>query len=97
MGQKRKPRQLTGLMNFIPAEKRELRFCGLCRLNHHKTSAGAFINELDGACDLGEECVIFAAADICSCLDWCTALAHDDCATGNKLAAERFYTQPLRV
>ena len=66
-------------------------------LNQHKTSGAAFVNKLDGAGDLGEKSVIFAAPDVCAGLNAGAALAYDDGAAGDKLSAESFYAKPLRV
>ena len=66
-------------------------------LNQHIATGAAFIHELNGAGDLGEKSVIFAATDICAGLNAGAALADDDGAAGNKLTAECFYAQPLRV
>src|SRR5438309_4000001 len=92
MGPKKKPRILRGAV--IPGG---LRFRALGGLDENKTAGATFIDELDGAGDLGEKSVIFAATDVCAWLDASAALADDDGTAGNKLSAECFYAKPLRV
>lgn len=65
--------------------------------HEHETARAAFVDELDGAGDLGEKRVILAAADVCAGLNACAALANDDGAAGDKLPAESFYAKPLCV
>ena len=62
-----------------------------------ETSSAAAIAELYRAADLGEEGIVLADADIQAGLDRCSALPHDDCATGNDLAAEGLHAQPLGI
>src|SRR5690349_2478471 len=75
----------------------ELGLGGLGRLNQHITAGAPFVDELDGAGDLGKQSVVFAAANVGAGLDAGAALADDDGAAGNKLAAESFYAKPLCV
>lgn len=57
----------------------------------------AAILESNHAGDLGEEGVVFAAANIQAGLQWCAALANDDAAAEDCLAAKYLYAEPLRV
>src|SRR5215471_4244417 len=54
------------------------------------------VAELDHAGHLGEESVVLAPADINAGLQLGAALAHDDAAAGDQLAAEHFHAEPLR-
>ena len=67
------------------------------RFDHHELAHGALIHELDAASDLGEEGVVFAAADVESGLYAGAALADDDRAAGDDLSAERLKAEPLRI
>src|SRR5580765_8821756 len=84
---KQKPRRRRGLS----ISRRNLGLRGFMGLYQYVTATGTLVHEFNGTGDLGEERVIFAASDICAGLDAGTALANDDCAAGNKLAAEGFY------
>jgi len=55
------------------------------------------VAELDDASDLGEESVVLTPADIDARLQLGAALAHDDAAARNQLAAENFHAQALRI
>jgi len=46
---------------------------------------------------LGKQSVVLAPANVCSCLKWCSALAHDDAAAQNRLSAEDLYAESLGV
>jgi hypothetical protein len=65
--------------------------------DHHKSAHRPFIHELDAAGDLGEQSVVFAAANIQPWLYPRTALPHDDGSTVNDLTAESLESQPLRI
>src|SRR5437588_9528255 len=89
------PAMKTGRMDLLI---RELSFSSLFwRLHVDEAAAGAFIHKLNHASDLGEESVVFAASYIDARLNAGAALAHDDGSAGNKLSAEGFYAQPLRI
>src|SRR5262245_45349121 len=75
----------------------KLSFGQLGRLDHHETAAGTAVHKLDHAADFGEESVVFAAADVGAGLDARAALPHDDGPAGDKLSAESFDAQPLRI
>ena len=47
--------------------------------------------------DLGEQGIVLGPSDVLAGLELCAALAHNDRAARNQLAAENFYAQPLRV
>src|SRR5579859_2601841 len=97
MRAKEKPRQKTGL-DLAQRDKREsLCFGSLCGLNQDVTAGASLVDELDGAGNLGEERVILAAANVGAGLNAGAALADDDGAAGDKLAAESFYAKALRV
>ena len=55
------------------------------------------IAEFDDAGDLREQRIVFAQADVHAGLKAGTALADDNRAAGNQLAAERFHAQPLCI
>src|SRR5438445_13050690 len=74
-----------------------LGFGSLRRFNQHVAAVTTLVDELNCAGDFGEEGVIFAAPDVCSRFDRGPALADDDGAAGDKLAAESFYAKALRV
>ncbi len=74
--------------------KNLLRFDGL---DHHVLAHLAAIHELNAAGNLGEECVVFAFADIQSRLHAGAALPDDDRSAGNNLSAECFKAKSLRV
>jgi hypothetical protein len=57
----------------------------------------AAVFEYDLAADLGEQGVVFAAADIKARLYAGAALADDDGASGDDLSAESFKSQSLRI
>jgi hypothetical protein len=75
----------------------DLGFRALCGLYQDETAGAAFVHELDGAGDLSEKSVVFAATDVCAGLNACAALPDNDGAAGDKLSAKCFYAQPLRV
>lgn len=58
------------------------------RLYEHKTASGSPIHEFDGAGDLGEEGVIFAATHVGAWLNAGATLANDNCAARDKLSTE---------
>ena len=66
-------------------------------LNHDVLAHRSPIHELDAAADLGEERVIFPAANIKPGLYASAALTHDDGAAGDELSAECLKSEPLRV
>lgn len=53
--------------------------------------------EANHAGDFGEEGVVFAAADVEACLERCAALADDDAAAEDCLAAEYLHPESLGV
>ena len=57
----------------------------------------AAIAEFDDAGDFREQRVVLADADVDAGLDAGAALAHDDGAAGNQLAAESLHAQALRI
>src|SRR5947209_9392827 len=63
----------------------------------YETAARTFVHKLDHAADLGEEGVILAASYVGPRLNASAALPHNNGAAGDKLPAEGFYAQPLRV
>ena len=67
------------------------------RFDHHELAHRALVHELDAAGDLGEEGVIFAAADIESGLHASAALPHNDRSAGDDLSAECLEAKPLRI
>jgi len=70
---------------------------GCYGLDRGEAAAAAAVNKLDAATDLGEERIVGADAYVDAGLDAGTALAHDDGAAGNELAAKGFYAQALCI
>jgi hypothetical protein len=52
---------------------------------------------LDNAGDLGEQGIVFSDTDIQPGLELRAALANEDRASGDQLACEPLYSEPLRV
>ena len=69
----------------------------LYRFNHHELAHLSLVHELDASRDLGEESVVFDAADVQSRFHARTALPNDDRSAGNKLSAECFEPKPLGI
>jgi hypothetical protein len=67
------------------------------RLNHHELAHLSAVHEFNAACDLGEERVVFAFADIQARFHARAALPDDDRAAGDKLSAECLKAKALRV
>ena len=67
------------------------------RLDHHELAHLSLVQEFDAARDLGEEGVIFAAADVQPRLHPRAALPDDDCPAGHQLPAECLESKPLRI
>ena len=66
-------------------------------LDHHELAHLSLVQELDAARDLGEESVVFAAADVQSRFHAGAALPNDDGAAGHDLPAECLEAKPLCV
>ena len=66
-------------------------------LDVYETSVLAAVLELNDSAYLGEEGVVLAATNVGAGLQRCSALAHDDAAAEDALAAEYFNTEPLSV
>src|SRR6185437_16758118 len=94
--QSKAPSFATGL-NLREIGEGNLSFRSLGGFYEHEAARAALVHELDSAGDLGEERVVFPAANVCAGLNTGAALADDDGAAGNKLSAECFYAKPLRV
>ena len=78
----------AGLRNLL------FRFEGL---NQYKLAHGAAVFEYDFAADLGEEGVVFAAANVEAGLHASATLTNNDGAAGDDLSAECLKSQSLRV
>ena len=63
----------------------------------HEAVLLAAVLEADYAGDLGEEGVVLAAAHVCAGLERGSALANQDGASGDYLAAEALDAEALRV
>ena len=68
-----------------------------CRIDGDKTAVLATVLEADHTRDLREKGVVLATANIQAGLQRCAALANDDAAAEDCLAAEYFHAKPLRV
>ncbi len=77
------------------------RLCADCshfgRIYVDESTVLAAILEADNAADLGEESVILAATYVCAGLERGSALAHDDAAAEDGLAAEHLDPEPLGI
>src|SRR5688572_12751381 len=69
----------------------------LDRLDRDELAHLPAVGELDHAADLGKQGVILAATYVQPGLDAGAALPHDDGSAGDRLAAERLHSQPLRI
>ena len=65
--------------------------------DHYELAHLSLVQELDAARDLGEESVVFAAADVQSGFHAGATLSNNDGAAGHDLPAECLEAKPLRV
>ena len=72
-------------------------FCGTGGVDADELAFAAFVFELDKALDQREQCVVFTTADIVAGLPFGAALACDNVAAENVLAAEFLETEPLCI
>jgi hypothetical protein len=82
------------LLDFVLLRVVLLDFEGL---DHHELAHLSLVQELDAPRNLGEEGVVFAAADIQPGFYTRATLANDDGAAGHNLPAECLESKPLRV
>jgi len=69
-----------------------------CRgLDADEAAVAAPVGELNDTGDESEERVVLALADVFACLVARAALAHENRASIDELAAEAFYAEPLSV
>jgi hypothetical protein len=74
------------------------RDCGdFCRVDVDEATLAAAVLEANYAGDLGEEGIVFAATDIGAGFVGCPALADDDAAAQDALAAEDLDAESLGV
>jgi len=66
-------------------------------LNDVDDLAATLRAELDSSCDEGEKCVVATTADSGTGVEVCSALANDDLAGLDDLAAVTLYTEVLGV
>jgi hypothetical protein len=66
-------------------------------LDHHELAHLSLVQELDASRDLGEEGIVFPAADVQPGLHARAALPHDDRSAGDQLSTECLESKPLRV